>query len=148
MDQKTFYSSPQRVQIVKVEPGCKYFKVGQFGYALGSNDKGGCWLQDGGDSEPGQVAYIVSKTKHMAGGALWFSESALRFTARPKIVSNKRAIGNREACGRCGTDIEYWGKKNGWLDRGSGRECGPYQKTRNSDFTYPKHKKHNPKAKP
>jgi hypothetical protein len=35
-------------------------------------------------SKPGEIAYLVSKSKEMRGGALWFSADAIRFTTRKK----------------------------------------------------------------
>lgn len=37
-----------------------------------------------GESEPGEVAFLVSKSADMRGGALWFSAEALRFTKPPR----------------------------------------------------------------
>lgn len=76
----TFHrNTPRRVQIVK---GDSYFKTGQFAYVIGANDRGGMWLQDRKDehSHPGEVAYLVTKSRHGRGGALWFSANGIRFT--------------------------------------------------------------------
>jgi hypothetical protein len=71
---------PKRVQILNGS-GAKYFKAGQFGYIIAENTRGGMfWCNKEGHSRPGEVAYLVSKTKDMRGGALWFSRDALRFT--------------------------------------------------------------------
>ena len=40
------------------------------------------WVDKDGSSPRGAIAYLVSKTKDMRGGALWFSEDGVRFTAR------------------------------------------------------------------
>lgn len=36
-------------------------------------------------------------------------------------------IGERAACDNCGHDIEWHGRKVGWIDRGAGRNCLPYE---------------------
>lgn len=78
--------APRRVEIL-VGSGAGYFKAGQFAYVIAQNKKGGMHFcnrhgGDGGSSAPGETAYLVSKTKDMRGGALWFSRDALRFTKR------------------------------------------------------------------
>lgn len=81
---KLFSTTPRRVQIVAPDPiGGRYFKHGQFAYVLGENNQGGMYCIDReGPSKKGETAYLVSKTKEMAGGALWFSVDGLRFTGR------------------------------------------------------------------
>lgn len=78
------FEKPRRVQIVRGSGGRNpYFKVGQRAYVIAQDDRGGMWMVDeGGDSDPGECAYLVSKTKDMKGGALWFSEHGVRFTKR------------------------------------------------------------------
>jgi len=34
-------------------------------------------------------------------------------------------VGDRRACRICDADIEFWGKKVGWIDRGGNRFCTP-----------------------
>lgn len=34
--------------------------------------------------------------------------------------------GQQEACNLCGQDIEWHGRKNGWIDRGGNRACVPF----------------------
>ena len=82
---------PPRVEILRGSGGQNpYFKKGQFGYVVGSNTAGGMHFVDRdyesgrGVSEPGEVAFLVSKTADGRGGALWFSAEALRFTKAPK----------------------------------------------------------------
>lgn len=81
-------AAPRRVEILQVEPGHKYFKPGQFGYVIGENMSRGkryeVYPQDIGPGPYKGVAYLVSKTKEMRGGALWFTSHALRFTGRAK----------------------------------------------------------------
>lgn len=36
--------------------------------------------------------------------------------------------GERAACKHCGQDVEFHGKKNGWIDRGGNRRCCPFVK--------------------
>lgn len=75
---------PRRVQIVAAgHIGAGYFKHGQFAYVIGMSDDGGMyWIDKPGQSEKGQIAYLISKTKEMKGGALWISEDGVRFTSR------------------------------------------------------------------
>jgi hypothetical protein len=75
--------SPRRVQILRVDgsPG-GYWKPGQYGYVLARSTSGGSMCVDRyepGGSKPGEPVYLVSKARHGRGGALWFSEAALRF---------------------------------------------------------------------
>lgn len=35
--------------------------------------------------------------------------------------------GRQDACTRCGHDIEWHGREHGWIDRGGGRECLPFE---------------------
>ncbi len=73
------YPEPRRVEILRA--GGTYFKPGQFGYALGWNERGGHYCQDKkGPTKPGQRAHLISKTKSMRGGGLWFSDAGIRFT--------------------------------------------------------------------
>ena len=37
-----------------------------------------------------------------------------------------RQYGERAICTRCEQDIEWHGRKHGWIDRGAGNECLPY----------------------
>lgn len=75
-----------RVQIVAPDPiGARYFKHGQFAYVIGSSSDGGMyWIDKPGHSRKGEVTFLISKTKGMAGGALWISEDGVRFTSRKK----------------------------------------------------------------
>lgn len=73
---------PRRVQI-RIASGAGYYKAGQFAYVIGWDARGGMYWQDKpGPSPSGKVAYLVSKTKDMRGGGLWFSKDGLRFTKR------------------------------------------------------------------
>ncbi len=79
-------SKPPRVEILRGTGGQRpYFRKGQFGYVVGVNTGGGSYFADkeSESSEPGQIAFLVSKTADMRGGALWFSAEALRFTKAP-----------------------------------------------------------------
>lgn len=79
------FNPPKRVQIL-AGSGAGYFKAGQYGYARAVDTRGGLyWVNKDGTSEPGEAAYLVSKTKDGRGGALWFSEDALRFTGRRPV---------------------------------------------------------------
>lgn len=76
------YPEPRRVELL-VTTGT-YFKAGQFAYALGWDERGGLYCQDKkGMTRPGQRGYLISKTKTMRGGGLWFSGDGIRFT-KPK----------------------------------------------------------------
>ena len=58
-----------------------YFKPGQFGYVVAATKRGGMhWLDKEGSSAEGETAYLVSKSSHGRGGALWFSGAGIRFT--------------------------------------------------------------------
>jgi hypothetical protein len=70
---------PKRVQIVKAGDSL-YWKPGQFGYALSYSTHPGMYTERGPSAE-GELAFLVSKTSNMRGGATWFSADALRFTA-------------------------------------------------------------------
>jgi hypothetical protein len=82
-----FKGPPQRVEIVDAGTpwGGMYFKRGQYGFVLGMNTTGGMHCIDkAGPSKSGEIAYLVSKTREMKGGALWFSKDAVRFATRKK----------------------------------------------------------------
>ncbi len=72
---------PARVEILR-SGDSKYFRPGQFGYAVVMQDGGGFHTLDAGTSPPGRRVYAVSKTKGKGGGALWFTEDGIRFTGR------------------------------------------------------------------
>ena len=40
----------------------------------------------------------------------------------------KRKLGEQCVCKYCGHDIEFHGRRHGWIDRGAGRRCLPYEK--------------------
>lgn len=74
----TAYSPPRRLQIVR---GTGTFRAGQYAYARGCDTRGGKSFVDApGESAPGERAYLVSKSSHGRGGAVWFSEGGVRFT--------------------------------------------------------------------
>lgn len=75
---------PKRVQIVKADRSGGYWKAGQFGYAIACTTHPGMHTLDKGPTKGGEVAYLVSKSKGMVGGALWFTADGLRFTSRRK----------------------------------------------------------------
>lgn len=79
---------PPRVEILRGTGGrTPYFRKGQFGYVVGVNTVGGVYFADkegaSAESQPGEVAFLVSKTADMRGGALYLSAEALRFTKAP-----------------------------------------------------------------
>lgn len=77
-------AEPRRVEILRVEfpdRRSSYFKPGQYGYARAFTTHS-VSTQDRGESAPGELSYLVSKTKDGKTGAVWFSNSALRFTSR------------------------------------------------------------------
>ena len=84
-------SPPKRVQILKVDTGSGYWKPGQFGYALSYSTHPGMFTMDKGPSEAGELSYLVSKSKDLRGGALWFSATGLRFTGKEKAPSPSHA---------------------------------------------------------
>lgn len=74
--------TPTRVKIVNGSP-TGYFKPGQYAYILSESNRGGLYAVDiDGTTQPGEMAYLVSKTKGMVGGALWFTEAGVKITAR------------------------------------------------------------------
>jgi len=78
------FDPPRRVEILQGS-GTSYFKRGQFGYVLAANTHGGFhFVNRTSDwtSKPGEIAYLVSKSKGMRGGALWFSADGIRFTGK------------------------------------------------------------------
>lgn len=76
----------RRVQILRVanDRAGGYWKVGQFGYAVGLSTHPGMHTMDKGSTQGGELAYLVSKTKNGRSGSLWFSAEALRFTKARK----------------------------------------------------------------
>ncbi len=72
---------PRRVQIV-TGSGAGYFKPGQFAFVIGYDTRGGMYAVDdsGPPSAVGEKLYMVAKSKHARGGALWFHPRSLRFT--------------------------------------------------------------------
>lgn len=73
---------PRRVQIIRAERSGGYYKPGQFGYAISYSTHPGMMTLDKGETAGGELAYLVSKTPEMRGGALWFSAEGIRFTGR------------------------------------------------------------------
>jgi hypothetical protein len=94
-------SPPKRVQIVKVDTGSGYWKPGQFGYAISYSTYPGMFTMDKGPSKADELSYLVSKSKGMRGGALWFSADGLRFTGKEKAPkpthARKKKIDHTEA---------------------------------------------------
>ena len=45
---------------------------------------------------------------------------------RVAMGTTRRQYGDREACTRCGQDIEWTGRARGWRDRGGNRQCCAY----------------------
>lgn len=74
------FPEPRRVEILQ-SGGSTYFKPGQMAYALSWDERGGCFALDRkGPSRSGERVFLVSKTKGMRGGGLWFSAAGIRFT--------------------------------------------------------------------
>ena len=69
---------PKPVEILKSSG--VYFKPGQRAYAISWTTHGGMHTQDDGTPGPGDIAYLVAKSKGARGGALWFSGRGIRFT--------------------------------------------------------------------
>jgi hypothetical protein len=88
-----------RVEILE-SGGSKYFRPGQFGYVIGSTSRGGMHTLDHGDSREGDLTYLVSKTKGIGGGALWFSPDALRFTGRGEGAGSGMPVKDRSQIAR------------------------------------------------
>ena len=73
----------QRVQIVAASAT----RRGKYGYVIATNWGGGMHMTTNHGrgfetSHPGQPAYLVSTSKDGHTGASWYSEDAIRFTAR------------------------------------------------------------------
>ena len=73
---------PRRVQIIRADSAGGYWKAGQFGYAVSYSTHPGMHTLDKGPTDPGELAYLVSKAPHGRGGALWFSADGIRFTGK------------------------------------------------------------------
>lgn len=76
------FHGPERRRVQIVRAGSSYFKPGQYGYVTAWDMRGGMHAQD--KDQPmraGERAYLVAKTRHGRGGAVWFSADGLRFTA-------------------------------------------------------------------
>jgi hypothetical protein len=57
----------------------------RFGYVVGVNTSGGMHFFDKTrSSEPGEVAFLVSRTPDGRSGAIWYSYEAIRFTKPPR----------------------------------------------------------------
>jgi len=77
------FSPPKRV-VILIGSGAGYFKAGQYAYALSWDTRGGQHpvnANRSGAVPRGEKVFLVSKTKEMRGGALWFTKDAIRFTA-------------------------------------------------------------------
>jgi len=82
----------RRVEIVRVrdQRPSSYFKVGQFGYVVGQTQKGGMAFIDlDRNSEDGEVALLIAKTRDMRGGAVWFSLEGVRFTGKVRETTTE-----------------------------------------------------------
>lgn len=62
-----------------------------------------------------------------------------------------RQYGDREACGRCGFDIEWHGRAHGWRDRGGWDQCAESGAAQWDEdgvpIPFPPGRKHNPRAR-
>jgi hypothetical protein len=43
-------------------------------------------------------------------------------------MKERLKFGRQDACSRCGHDIEWHGRAEGWIDRGNGNECLPFHR--------------------
>jgi hypothetical protein len=41
-------------------------------------------------------------------------------------MTERLTFGRQTCCKFCGHDVEWHGRKVGWIDRGGGRQCLPY----------------------
>jgi hypothetical protein len=48
-------------------------------------------------------------------------------------TTTRRQYGDRRACDRCGSDIEWHGRAHGWRDRGGARLCSDSGQARTLD---------------
>lgn len=46
---------------------------------------------------------------------------------RHQNARERLKYGRQDACSRCSHDIEWHGRAVGWIDRGGGRECLPFE---------------------
>ena len=79
------------------------FKTGnmcgkRFGYVVGVNTSGGMHFFDKiRPSEPGEVAFLVSRTPDGRSGAIWYSYEAVRFTKPPRDLLDQLEDAERVA---------------------------------------------------
>lgn len=83
----------------------------RFGYVVGVNTTGGMHFFDKAKtSEPGEVAFLVSRTPDGHSGAVWYSHEGIRFTKPPRELLDQLSDEERVAL-----DLALEGKngKNG-----------------------------------
>ena len=79
------FDPPARVEILKVSFGGMW-KPGQYGYVRSFTSRGGVSPTNRSTSTKlGEIAFLVSKSKHGRGGGSWFTRDALRFTGDPDL---------------------------------------------------------------
>jgi len=70
----------------------------RFGYVVGVNTSGGMHFFDKErPSEPGEVAFLVSRTSDGRSGAIWYSYEAVRFTKPPRDLLDQLEDAERVA---------------------------------------------------
>lgn len=60
-------------------------------------------------------------------------------------MKTRRRYGEQTCCTLCEQDIEWHGKRHGWIDRGGSRSCVPYE-CKGEIITPPAKAKHKPEA--
>lgn len=70
----------------------------RFGYVVGVNTTGGMHFFDQmRSSEPGEVAFLVSRTPDGRSGAIWYSHEGIRFTKPPRELIDQFSDDERVA---------------------------------------------------
>lgn len=78
----------------------------RFGYVVGVNTRGGMHFWDKSrPSEPGEVAFLVSRTSDGKSGAIWYSYEGIRFTKPPRDLIDQLSDEERVAL-----DLDLEGK--------------------------------------
>jgi hypothetical protein len=68
----------------------------RFGYVVGVNTSGGMHFFDKArPSEPGEVAFLVSRSSDGHSGAIWYSHEAIRFTKPPRDLLDQMSDAER-----------------------------------------------------
>jgi len=84
----------------------------RFGYVVGVNTTGGMHLFDQSRaSEPGEAAFLVSRSADGKSGAIWYSHQGIRFTKPPQELTE---LSPDE---RVGVDLMLQGRRDDVLEK-------------------------------